>query len=131
WMLARPASFRLLTMLPGLDVGRTVYRQPRHPERMSRAAAAILCRTRAAAEKEQWIRQYNARRILDAIGALPGIRIVRPPTGSTPGYLRLPLLVDSGAAAVAGNDEARRIGVAFSYPAPLTALGPIREINAD
>lgn len=131
WALARPAAYRFPARIPGLALGRTVYRQPRPPARMTRAAAAILAATRAEALREHWIRQYNARRLLDALAGVDGVRPVRAPAGGTATYLRFPVLVEAGAERVAASARARELGVAYSYPSPLTALGPLRPFLAN
>ena len=59
-------------------------------------------------------------------GPPPPIRLPVPPPGSTPGYLRFPLLVSGGFAALDAGGRARALGAAASYPGTLAELAPVR-----
>jgi dTDP-4-amino-4,6-dideoxygalactose transaminase len=126
WMLGRPALYALPAAVPGLALGETVYHPPTPPRALPRTAAALLRRTRAAAERAAGARRVNARLLVDALRGAPGIRPIRPAEGAEPGYLRLPLLLDHPL-----PPEAARLGIARGYPLPLSALPALKPRLAD
>jgi dTDP-4-amino-4,6-dideoxygalactose transaminase len=115
WMLGRPSLYGIPAAIPWLGLGETVYREPRAPRVMSRAAAAVLATTLPLAVAEAEARRRNATRLLRA-AAEAGLATVRPPAESIPGYLRLPLVVGSA------RRPAPRLGVMPAYPRTLAAL---------
>ncbi|HSU13299.1 aminotransferase class I/II-fold pyridoxal phosphate-dependent enzyme [Longimicrobium sp.] len=121
WMLGRPSLYALPSAIPGLALGETVYHPPRPPRALPRAAATLLRRTRAAAEREADARRRNARALLAALGDVPGIHPIRPVDGADPGFLRLPLLLDAPL-----PSDAARLGIARGYPLPLAALPALK-----
>lgn len=128
--LARPTLYALPRALPGLHLGRTVYRAPTPPRPMPRTAAAILEATRAAAIAESAARRRNARRYLDAISPDGPAAPIHPPQGAAPGYLRLPVRMPAGLAGLADPRAAERLGIAPSYPTPLPNLPALRPLLA-
>jgi hypothetical protein len=121
WMLGRPSLYALPSAIPGLALGETVYHPPRPPRALPRAAATLLRRTRAAAEREADARRRNARALLAALDGVPGIRPIRPADGADPGFLRLALLLDAPL-----PPDAARLGIARGYPLPLAALPALK-----
>ncbi len=121
WMLGRPSLYALPAAVPGLALGETVYHPPRPPSALPRTAAALLRRTRAAAEREADARRRNARALLDAISGIAGVRRVDPVDGAEPGFLRLPVLLDREL-----PSDAARLGIIRGYPTPLASLDAVR-----
>lgn len=128
--LARPTLYGLPRAIPGLHLGRTVYRHPSPPSPMPRAAAALLEATHDAACAEAAARRRIARRYLQALDASTPATPIHPPADTAPGYLRLPLRLPSGLASLADPRAAQRFGIAPSYPTPLPDLPPIRPLLA-
>ncbi len=126
-VLGRPSMYGLPASVPWLGLGETRYHQPAEPGGMTRASAALLADSRAAARREAEVRRRNAEELLRRIGWRDGLQPVRPPEGSTPGYLRLPVLAAGGMAGFDSPAAARRLGIAASYPIPLPHLAEIRE----
>lgn len=121
WALGRPALYAIPAAIPGLALGETVYHPPQQPLALPRTAAALLRRTRGAAEREASARRRNARALLDAIAGIPGIRPIQPVNGAEPGYLRLPVLIDAPL-----PRGAARLGIGAGYPSPLSAVPALR-----
>ena len=128
--LARPALYALPHALPGLHLGRTVYRDPTPPRPMPRAAAAILEATRDDAAAEAAVRRRNARRYLEALAPGGPATPIHPPQGAAAGYLRLPIRHSAGLPGLADPRAAERLGIAPSYPMPLPSLPPMRPLLA-
>jgi dTDP-4-amino-4,6-dideoxygalactose transaminase len=124
---AHPARFGIPAHVPWLHLGETHYHDPRPMSGVSRATAALLLATCAAAGTEARRRGDNARAFLEllserACDVLP-IPIARD---AVPGYLRLPVRIPAargGRARVAGTS---RYGVATGYPSTLAALACVR-----
>ena len=129
-VLARPTLYAWPHAVPGLHLGRTVYREPTQPRPMPRAAAAILEATRDDAAAEAAARRRNASRYLDALDGDGPATPIRPPQGAAPGYLRLPLRLPAGLPGLADPRAAERLGIAPSYPTPLPSLPPLRPLLA-
>lgn len=126
WLLARRGLYALPRALPWLELGKTVYRTPWPPAGLPRSAAGILSLTLAAGERAAEERRERARSLLARIGQGEGFRPVRPPEGSVPGFLRLPLLAPADGARAEIPAELGRLGVMPGYPAPLSSLAPLR-----
>src|SRR5690606_29581560 len=82
--LARPAFYALPYALPGLHLGRTVYRDPEPPRPMPLAAAAILEATCDDAAAEAAARRRNAGRYLEALAPDVPATPHPPPPGRPP-----------------------------------------------
>jgi perosamine synthetase len=130
-LLGRPALYGVPMSIPWLRLGETVYHPPRPVVTLPRAAAAMLLATRGAAEREAGARRHNAAVLLAGLEPRQGVRTVQPLPGGEPGYLRLPLRLDAGLAGFADPGAALRLGIAPSYPQPLSALPPLRTLLAD
>src|SRR5690606_28636450 len=122
YVLGRPAVYALPRALPWLHLGETRYRPPVPPAPMARTAAALLCASKDEADREAGRRRANAQALRERLGGLAGVRLPAPPAGSCPGYLRFPLLVRGGAAALGPATLVRRFGVEGGYPRPLSEL---------
>ncbi|MBI4420550.1 MAG: DegT/DnrJ/EryC1/StrS family aminotransferase [Gemmatimonadetes bacterium] len=126
WWLGRPSWYALPASLPWLGLGETTYHEPERPAGMTRAAAGLIEHTRVLAEVEEAARQANAAELLARLPANDDVQPVRCQPGGRPGYLRLPVLFSGGLAGFARRREARRLGVAASYPSTLAAIPAVR-----
>ena len=126
WAFARPAAYGLPAALPWLGLGETRYRDPVAPRSLPRAAAGLLLRGFPDAQREAAERRYRAHRLLEATAIRGKGRLMEPPAGATPGYLRLPLRLAGGLGGLADPAVATRLGAARSYPSSLGALAAVR-----
>ena len=126
WALGRPETYALPAALPWLGLGESRYRDAPPPSRMSRAAAALIEGTLAAADCQAALRRANGEVLLAGISFGHHVQPVRPPEGGSAGFLRLPVRLSRGLAGFDDRRRALRLGVAPSYPAPLGALGPVQ-----
>jgi dTDP-4-amino-4,6-dideoxygalactose transaminase len=124
--LARPRLYWLPATLPGAGLGETRYRPPGPIRGMRSFQAALLLETERDADEEAHVRRTHGAELAAALAERPEAAVPVPPTGSTPGYLRFPVLVPGGAATLGAGDEAARLGVAPSYPMPLGHLPALR-----
>jgi perosamine synthetase len=128
WLLGRPEVYGVPAAIPGLGLGETVYHDPAPPEGITRAAASLVRHGRDASRREAAARRANASALL---ARLADDRVARPaavPADAVAGWLRLPLRVPGGMAAL--PVAARRLGVAASYPTPLGELPQLRALLA-
>jgi len=126
WALGHPSRYGLPAAIPWLGLGETRYHDPKPPTGMTRAAAAVLKHTGALASREALARRDNAECLLERLPASAHLRAVRPPGGSVPGHLRLPLRASRGMAGFADQARAVRLGVMPSYPSTLASLPQVR-----
>jgi len=127
WAFGRPAFYGIPAALPWLGLGETRYRDPVPPRPLPRASAGLLLGDVAAAQREADERRARAARLFAAIARAPRVRTVQPLPAAVPGYLRLPVRVRGGLAGLADPGAALRLGVARSYPRPLSDLPAVRE----
>jgi perosamine synthetase len=125
-LLNHPAIYRLPASLPWLRLGETIYRPVTAPAELSATAAVLAARSREAAEREVAVRRRNAAMLLGGLRGRPGFHPIVPVDGSAPAYLRLPVRLRGGLAALGDPHRARWLGIAPGYPAPLSALAPLR-----
>lgn len=132
WTFGRPSLYGIPASLPWLHLGETRYRDPEPMRGTSRAAAGVIERSFAIAAREVPLRRANARALIAQIAgvavqcATRAVRAVRPPANSTPGYLRLPILVRGGAAGLPDAQRAAQLGIMGGYPSTLGSLNAIR-----
>ena len=123
WIMARPSTYGLAASLPHLHLGETVYREPTAPGPAPRTTLGILRRTWPLGDSDTEVRRHNAAALLASIEqSAPSLSTVVPPPDSYPSYLRLPLLASPAGYEAAATREARRLGIAPSYPRPLSRL---------
>ncbi len=124
WGLGRPVVYGLPRAIPVLQLGETVYHEPRVPAGMplSAAAAALATRREALAESER--RRAAGEALRAQIARHPAIRAVvsRESPDSTPGYIRFPLLARNGIRGFGDPSATVRLGIAPSYPRQLGEL---------
>lgn len=126
WLLARPSLYGLPSSLPWLGLGDTLYREPSRWQRQSALSAGVLASTLQLADREALRRKRHAERLLAALGAVPGLSAVRGAPGSTPGWLRLPVLFSRDAERAAALRSGRPLGVMPAYPQGLAQLTSFR-----
>ncbi|MGH8437109.1 MAG: DegT/DnrJ/EryC1/StrS family aminotransferase [Pseudomonas sp.] len=122
WIFGRPALYALPSALPFLRLGETVYRAPEPVHGLSRAAGRMVLENWAAALSAVSHRRRVAARLQAAARQWDTWRTFVLPAGRTGGYLRFPLLAEVDVRSVLNDGEARRLGIASSYPAPLNRL---------
>lgn len=128
WALGRPAIYGLPASIPWLGLGETQYHEPTPPRRMSRASAHLLVRTAAGAEIEARARRASAARWAEDLPATPAVRRIHPHHEGVAGYLRYPVRLARGLSGFGDRrEEARRLGVAPTYPAMLAELPAVQE----
>ena len=119
WLLGRPSVYGLPAALPFLRLGETVYREPHAPRALGAGPALVARRSLDGVEDEARIRRARAAELAQ-VGASAGLRGVTPASGSEPGYLRFPLVLNAAGAAAAA--AAGRLGIARAYPRTLAQL---------
>lgn len=127
WLLGRPELYDLPASIPFLELGDTVYREPRFPRGMSALSAGTLNVTLEAAKRERVARQRRARRLRDLVRAERGLRQPEAPAASTPGYLRLPILAQEELHEVLTSKEAVYLGIMPGYPKQLSELDAMKD----
>lgn len=122
WLLGRPTLYGLPAALPWLGLGETPY-HPAHPPRsMSGLSARVLGITWALAAAEAEHRRTSGGWWLDRLRGSGMATPVRPPAGTTPGWLRFPVLATAASRSLLGEQAFRRMGVMSGYPLPLGRL---------
>jgi dTDP-4-amino-4,6-dideoxygalactose transaminase len=122
WILARPAVYSVPASLPFLKLGETIYRPPRIPRQISRAAEAVLSRNWCSFETESELRKSNAARLQRCAGECKGVETIETPLRGEAGYLRFPVVVASGTRSSFDSPKAQRLGITPAYPKPLVGL---------
>lgn len=120
--MARPELYGIPAAMPFLRLGETVFKPPRPPARMSRAATALIAATMEAADREAQLRRENAAQLIPAISRSVVATNVAIVPQARPGWLRLPVLARDAAAAAGLVRQGGEWGVARGYPMELPAL---------
>ncbi len=126
WLLGRPGLFAIAVAIPWLHIGETAYREAPSPTAMDGLAAELVLKTEAAADREGAQRLIQAGDLLERLAPHSDVRLIRPPAGGKPGYLRLPVRIAGGGRSL--SPELRRLGVALAYPTTLAALPEITSL---
>lgn len=127
WALGRPRLYGIPASLPFLGLGETRYRDAAPPVPMDAAVAARILASRAAADEEAAARRRNAARYSGAVSG--SITVPHDPAGeSGAGFLRFPVRLSGGIDGFDDAREARRLGIAPSYPMPLPRLPAVRAL---
>ena len=95
-LLSNPHLYSLPAAIPGLQLGKMVYRPPRQPRAMSAVSAAILRWTLASEPQEVSLRRARAKNILFRARAVSGMMSVCPILGGESGFLRLAVIDNAG-----------------------------------
>jgi dTDP-4-amino-4,6-dideoxygalactose transaminase len=119
WLLARPSVYGLPSSIPALKLGETVFRHPEPLREISRVAPALLLASRRRIGAEGDTRRANA----DWFKARFGSRVRVPTVGAgVPGYLRLPVLFETGRRTKPGGSGMQALGIKPGYPKVLNSL---------
>jgi dTDP-4-amino-4,6-dideoxygalactose transaminase len=121
--LGQPALYGIPRAVPALGLGETRYHEPGPVRALSALSAEMLLRSRSAASEEAATRKANARRLSDLLPR--GLRPITCHPDGEAGFLRYPILLDQGINSFRDVGAAERLGIAPSYPVPLTRLPPL------
>lgn len=121
-----PRLYWLPASLPGLHLGRTVYRRPTPPRGMTALSAALILETESDADGEALHRRGVGLDYLRRVPVTPWVRPIRPAREEDGGYLRAPVLVSDGMVGFPSESAARRLGIEASYPSTIGDLLPLR-----
>ena len=122
WALGRPQLYGVARAVPALGLGTTVFHPPHRPEAMSRTASVVARATRGASQREAGFRRANAVRLLDRLGALPGVVTFPILRDAEAGFLRLPIRLPALRTGKPLEIAVRRMGIERSYPFNLAKL---------
>jgi dTDP-4-amino-4,6-dideoxygalactose transaminase len=128
-VLARPGIYRVPASLPWLRLGETIYHPPPELVGIRPGAAAALLAGEDASRAEAAIRREQGRAWAAALGGSSRVRLVEPPAGSDPGWLRFPVVGPARAAAELGH--LRSLGVLPGYPRLLVEWGAFQRRVAE
>ncbi len=126
WALGRPTLYAIPSSVPGLELGETHYREPSAPRQIPRTAPAMLLHSRNAATESVVIRRRNGEMVLAMLEGSREIETIQIHPDATPGYLRLPMLLQSGMTSLPDPDRAKKLGIAPGYPTTLGALEAVQ-----
>lgn len=126
WLFGRPVLYSVPAALPFLNLGETVYREPRPARGVSNLSAGVLRGTLRLQADELRHRRRNAETLRRWMSSADGLKAITPPEGSTPSYLRLPVLAKGTMIEVLTGDESRSLGVMPGYPKRLDQLRPMQ-----
>lgn len=130
--LLRPELYWIPNAIPGLGLGLTMYQPDFAIERQAPSLAALALTMVGRLDEFQRARTENARRLLEAVRAVPGITPIQAVEGADPAFLRLPLLAPDTATRdriVAACREAG-IGATASYPKALADVPELAGVLA-
>lgn len=124
WAFTDPSVYWIPAALPFLGLGETVYRSWSPPTALGAAGFGILGEQLQEIEPEAQVRRRIARKLLEAIEAVPDTRLHAPilSAKAVPGFLRVPILAIGGSRALLLSKHSRRLGVSPGYPGQLAAL---------
>ena len=131
--MLRPSLYGIPARIPQLGLGRTEFTTDFPLARPDRALSALGVTMLPHLEAFTTTRRDNAAAILGAVAGLKPLATITPLPGSTPAWLRLPLLAPDSRtryAAIAALTAAG-IGATGSYPAALGDVAPLRELVAN
>lgn len=124
WALGRPGLYRIPASLPFLRLGDTVYKSPSSQHHPSAFSLGALSRAFKDCEVESDCRRSNASRIIVRLDSREAIAI-QPAAKSTPGFLRLPVMVSPAKAAA--SVAVGHLGIMPGYPCSLSELSDFGE----
>jgi len=130
--MLRPSLYWIPNRIPQLSLGKTVFTTEFALERPSAGLSALAATMMPQLETFTAARVGNAAALLTAMRPLSGIETIAPVHGSTPVYLRLPILIhDENARAHAiARLNAAGIGATASYPESLADVPELRQYLA-
>jgi dTDP-4-amino-4,6-dideoxygalactose transaminase len=127
WMLARPSIYGIPRSIPALGLGETRYHAPDPTASISPFSAALAMELSGAAIAEAEHRGRVGEMYLKALSARRDAQAPLLDEAASPGWLRFPVRVRGGAAALAGRMDLLRLGIGQSYPSTLAELGPLAD----
>lgn len=132
-MLLRPWLYGLPARIPQLGLGRTPFTTDfplaQADPALVRLGGGQIRHLDAFTET----RVANARILIDELRSLGQVRTVRPLAGSTPVYLRLPILFDSRRGRDAALDALTKagLGASGSYPGSIREIAEVQQVLAN
>ena len=132
-LMLRPWLYWIPNSIPQLGLGQTVFTTEFPMHRPSRPLVALASTMVPRLEWFTRARVENATALLDGLRGVSGVRTIAPRAGSTPVYLRLPILLDDAQRRQRTMDALREagIGATGSYPASLADVPALRPHLAD
>lgn len=125
WALARPTLFAIPSAVPSLRLGEMVYHEAHAPRAMGDRAVALLPDALRDGVRDAAQRGVIAQRLRSAIEPTCGSHLPAPLPDGSGGWLRLPLLDETGRGA------SPPLGIVRSYPLPIRAMPEGRAILRD
>jgi perosamine synthetase len=132
-VLLRPSLYGMVTRIPQLELGKTVFTTDFPLDGPDPALAALAATMLPRLDAFTAARRANAAAYLERLAVVPGIRTITPVATAEPVYLRLPILCATESAkqrAIAALTAAG-IGASGSYPASLADVPEVRALMAD
>jgi perosamine synthetase len=127
--LLRPQLYWMPNRIPQLELGRTVFTTDFSLGAQSRVQSALALTMLRRLDGFTQARTHNARLFLEGIGSSTRVRSVAPSPGSSPVYLRLPLLAPDEATrdGLLARLNAAGIGATGSYPRSLADVDELTD----
>ncbi|MEX2375110.1 MAG: DegT/DnrJ/EryC1/StrS family aminotransferase [Dehalococcoidia bacterium] len=133
WGVGRPALYRLPSLIPGLELGETMYHEPGPVRAMSAVSAAIAARHAMPALDALVARQARSEGWRQALTEMktegPALVPCDPTPGGRSGWLRFPALARDRATRDSWVADAGDLGVAPGYPLALPHLPETESLN--
>ena len=126
--MLRPSLYGLVTGIPGLGLGKTIFTTDFSLAYPDPALTALALRMMNSLDQFTSARRANAAALLRGLASIPSIETMAPTPGSNPVFLRLPILCRDEATkqhAIAALNTAG-IGASGSYPASLLDVPEVR-----
>ncbi|HWR97496.1 MAG TPA: DegT/DnrJ/EryC1/StrS family aminotransferase [Candidatus Methanoperedens sp.] len=124
----KPALYGIPARIPSLGLGTTVYSTEFPLETYTPELGAMAARLFGRLPEINARRVEIARRLGRELNGVPGLRMVTPHPGSTPVYLRYPILLTQpeGRGELVSRLKIAGLGVSTSYPTALDAVPDLR-----
>jgi dTDP-4-amino-4,6-dideoxygalactose transaminase len=132
WLFGRPSLFWIPSLVPGLGLGETRFKDPRIPTDIPAFSATLASLAAEEAWVEVLIRRENAERLRELMSdaaASGELRVPRPLAGGEAGFLRFPVLELRAPGLLRQSDRARALGIFPGYPRPLADLPQGRALH--
>lgn len=125
--LLRPWLYWIPNGVPQLQLGRTVFTTDFPLTRPSRPQTTLALTMLPRLDEFTEARRTHARQLLEGLRGAPGVSTIRPLDGSSPVYLRLPLLAENETSrnALLRRLNDRGIGATGSYPQSIAELAAV------
>lgn len=130
--LLHPTRYGWVRNLPFLGLGKTPYTTDYPVRSFSPVLAAMAHLLFRRLDAITAIRRANGNALNEALGDLPGVRLIEPPRGADPVYLRLPLLLADPRQRdiLLRTLDAAGIGATASYPAAVIDIPEVQRLLA-